>query len=50
MPRKPDATTLAAKDKKLDPVKTLEAIINDMGDAELEQRLIDAGVAIRVEE
>lgn len=50
MPRKPDAATLAAKDKKLDPVKVLEAVINDMNDPELEQRLIDAGVAVRVEE
>ncbi len=50
MPRKPDAATLAAKDKKLDPVKVLEAVINEMGDPELEQRLIDAGVAVKVEE
>lgn len=50
MPRKPDAATLAAKDKQLDPVKVLEAVINDMNDPELEQRLIDAGVAVKVEE
>lgn len=50
MPRKPDAATLAAKDRKLDPVKVLEAIINDMNDPELEQRLVDAGVAVKVEE
>ena len=50
MPRIPDAATLAAKDKKLDPVKVVEATINDMHDSELEQRLIDAGVAVRVEE
>lgn len=50
MPRKPDAATLAAKDKKLDPVKTLEAIINDMQDEALEARLVEAGVAVKVEE
>ncbi len=50
MPRKPDAATLAAKDKTLDPVKTLEAIINDMKDPALEQALVDAGVAARVED
>ena len=50
MPRKPDAATLAAKDKRLDPVKVLEAVINDMNDPELEQRLVAAGVAVKVEE
>ena len=44
MPRKPDQRTLEAKDKKLDPVKTLEAVINDMRDPALEQRLIEAGI------
>ena len=50
MPRKPDAATLAAQDKKLDPVKTLEAVINDMRDPALEQRLVEAGIAVKVEE
>ena len=50
MPRKPDQRTLEAKDKKLDPVKTLEAVINDMRDPALEQRLIEAGIAVKVEE
>jgi hypothetical protein len=50
MPRKPDTATLAAKDKQLDPVKTLEAIINDMNDESLEARLVEAGVAVKVEE
>ena len=50
MPRKPDQRTLEAKDKKLDPVKTLEAIINDMRDPALEQRLVEAGIAVKVEE
>ena len=49
MPRKPDEATLKAKDKNLDPIKVVEAVINDMGDPELEQKLIDAGVAVRVE-
>lgn len=50
MPRKPDKMTLDAKDKTLDPVKTLEAVINDMHDPALEERLIEAGIAVRVEE
>ena len=50
MPRKPDQRTLEAKDKKLDPVKTLEAVINDMRDPALESRLIEAGIAVKVEE
>lgn len=50
MPRKPDQRTLEAKDKKLDPVKTLEAVINDMRDPALEARLIEAGIAVKVEE
>ena len=50
MPRIPDKATLEAKNKKLDPVRVVEAIINDMHDPELEQRLIDAGVAVKVEE
>ena len=50
MPRKPDKLTLEAKDKTLDPVKTLEAVINDMRDLALEERLIEAGIAVRVEE
>ena len=50
MPRKPGKEVLEAKDKKLDPVKTLEAIINDMNDPTLEARLVEAGVALKVEE
>ena len=50
MPRKPTKEVLEAKDKKLDPVKTLEAIINDMSDPALEARLVEAGVAVKVEE
>lgn len=50
MPRKPSKEVLEAKDKALDPVKVLEAIINDMNDQALEERLVEAGVAVRVEE
>ena len=50
MPRKPSKEVLEAKDKKLEPVKVLEAIINDMSDPALEERLIEAGVAVKVEE
>ena len=49
MPRKPTKEVLEAKDKVLDPVKVLEALINDMNDPALEQSLIDAGVASKVE-
>ena len=50
MPRKPDEATLRAKDVKLDTVQVLEAIINTMNDPGLEQRLVDAGVAVKIEE
>ena len=50
MPRKPTKEVLEAKDKHLEPVKVLEAIINDMADPGLEARLIEAGVAVKVEE
>ena len=50
MPRKPDEATLKAKDVKLDPVQVLEATINAMNDPGLEQRLVDAGVAVKIEE
>ncbi len=50
MPRIPDSDTLNAKNIQLDPVKVLTAVINDMNDPELEQKLVDAGVATYVEE
>lgn len=48
MPKKPTQEELAAKDKELRPKDILEATINEMHDDELEQRLIDAGVAVKV--
>ncbi len=48
MPRKPSKEVLEAKDKELRPKDILEATINEMNDPELEQRLIDAGVAVKV--
>ncbi len=48
MPRKPSKEVLEAKDKDLKPKDILEAVINEMHDEELEQRLIDAGVAVKV--
>lgn len=48
MPIKPDKEVLEAKDKDLRPKDILEAVINEMHDPELEQRLIDAGVAVKV--
>lgn len=50
MPRKPDEKVLEAAKKNLDPVKVLTAVINDMHNPELEQRLVDAGLAKKVEE
>ncbi len=50
MPRRPSDNTLKAKDAKLDPVKVVEAVINDMHDDELERRLVDAGVAVYAKE
>lgn len=48
MPTKPSKEVLEAKDKELKPKDILEAVINEMHDDELEQRLIDAGVAVKV--
>lgn len=48
MPIKPDKEVLEAKDKDLRPKDILEAVINEMHDSELEQRLIEAGVAVKV--
>lgn len=48
MPIKPDKEVLEAKDKDLRPKDILEAVINEMHDPELEQRLIEAGVAVKV--
>lgn len=50
MPRIPDSDTINAKNVKLDPIAVLTATINDMHDPELEQKLVDAGVATYVEE
>ena len=46
MPKMPTKQFLEIADKELDPIKTVEAVINDMHDSELEQRLIDAGIAV----
>ena len=43
MPKKPEKWVLEAAKKNLDPVKTLEAIINDC--PEIAQALIDKGLA-----
>ena len=48
MPKKPPTEVLEAKNKDLKPKDILEACINEMHDDELEQRLIDAGVAVKV--
>lgn len=48
MPKKPSKEELAAKDKDLRPKDILEAVINEMHDDELEDRLVEAGVAVKV--
>lgn len=50
MPRRPDKETLNAASVKLDPVNTLTAVINDMHNPELEDALVKAGYAQKVEE
>lgn len=50
MPRRPNDTVLNAAKRTLDPKAVLNATINDMHDKELEQRLVDAGLARYVEE
>ncbi len=48
MPTKPSKEVLEAKDKDLRPKDILEAVINEMHDPELEEKLVDAGVAVKV--
>ena len=48
MPKKPSTEVLEAKNKDLKPKDILEAVINEMNDGELEDRLVQAGVAVKV--
>ena len=48
MPKKPSTEVLEAKNKDLKPKDILEAVINEMNDSELEDRLVAAGVAVKV--
>ena len=50
MPQKPTREVLEAGKKTLNPKDVLEAVINDMHDSELEDKLVAAGVAVKVEE
>lgn len=50
MPRKPDQTVLEAAKKKLDPKAILNATINEMHNDELEAALVEAGVAVYVQD
>lgn len=49
MPKIPSKEKLHAASKKLDPVQTLTAVINDMHDKDLEKALVDAGLAVEVD-
>lgn len=49
MPKIPSKEKLNAASKKLDPMQTLTAVINDMKNKDLEKALVDAGLAIEVE-
>ena len=48
MPRKPEKWIIEAAEKNLDPVKTLEAIINEV--PELAKALVEKGLAKEVKE
>lgn len=50
MPQMPSRETLEAGKRKMDPKDVLEAVINDMHDSELEDKLVAAGVAVKVDE
>ena len=50
MPQMPTREVLEAGKAKLNPRDVLEAVINDMRDPELEDKLVAAGVAVKVEE
>lgn len=50
MPRIPSKEKLNAASKKLDPMQTLTAVINDMKNDELEDALVEAGLAVKVEQ
>lgn len=49
MPRKPSREVVEAAKRSLDPRDVLNAVINDMGNPELERQLVEAGVAKYVE-
>lgn len=48
MPKMPTQEEMDLHKIALDPVAVVNAIINDMHDRELEQSLVDAGVAVFV--
>lgn len=48
MPKIPSKEKLNAAKKKLDPVQTLTAVINDMKNKDLEDALVEAGLAVKV--
>lgn len=50
MPKIPSKEKLNAAKKKLDPMQTLNAVINDMKNKDLEDALVDAGLAVKVGE
>ena len=50
MPQMPSREVLEAGKARLNPKDVLEAVINDMNDPELEDKLVAAGVAVKVEE
>lgn len=50
MPQMPSKEVLEAGKARLDPKDVLEAVINDMKDSELEDKLVAAGVAVKVDE
>jgi hypothetical protein len=50
MPKIPSKEKLNAAKRKLDPMQTLTAVINDMKNKDLENALVDAGLAVKVGE
>lgn len=50
MPKIPSKERLNAAKRKLDPMQTLTAVINDMKNKDLENALVDAGLAVKVGE
>lgn len=50
MPKMPTQEERDLWKRKLDPVEVINVVINEMHDEQLEQQLVDAGLAVKVQD